>query len=101
MHGKVFKDGSRNSWTFKMELFAVIGYSRNLQRASPDGLRTNRQYLHVAVVTRTPLQAKLKMDGNGHALKVAPDTLSCIADMFSTLFRKCQLLSVSLSFCFN
>ena len=25
MHGDVFKDGSRNSATFKMELFATIG----------------------------------------------------------------------------
>ena len=79
MHGEVFKGGSRNSSTFKMELFVTIGSSRNLQRASSYGLTTNRQ-------------AKLKMDENGHALKVAPDTLSSFVDMFSTFFHKCRLL---------
>ena len=101
MHGGVFKGRSRNSSTFKIELFVTVGNGRNLQRASSDGLTTSRQYLHVAVVTRTSLQAKLKTDENGHALNVAPDTLSCFVDMFSTLFRKRRLLSVSLSFCFN
>ena len=96
-----FQRRSRNSSTFKMELFVTIGNGRNLQRASSDGLTTSRQYLHVAVATRTSLQAKSKTDENGHALKVAADTLSCFVDMFSTFFRKRRLLSVSLSFCFN
>ena len=77
MHGKVFKDGSRNSATFKIELFATTGNGKNLQRASSNGLTTNRQYLHAAVVTRSTLQSKLKTDENDHALKVAPDKLSC------------------------
>ena len=94
-----FQRRSRNSSTFKMELFVTIGNGRNLQRASSDGLTTNRQYLHVAVVTRTSLQAKLKTDD--HALRIAADTLSCFVDMFSTFFRKRRFLSVSLSFCFN
>ena len=34
------------------------------------------------------LQAKLKTDENGHALKVAPDTISSFVDMFPTFFQK-------------
>ena len=34
MHGEIFKDKSRNSATFKMELFAIIGNGKKLQRAS-------------------------------------------------------------------
>ena len=41
VYGKVFKGGSRNCATFMMELFATIGNSRMLQRASSDGLTTN------------------------------------------------------------
>ena len=40
------------------------------------------------MVTQPSLQAKLKMDENGHALKVAPDTPSSFADMFFTFFQK-------------
>ena len=101
MNGEVFKGGSRNSATFKIELFATISRGRNFQRASSDGLTTNRQYLHVAAVTQPSLQVKLKTNENGHALNVAPDTLSCFVHMFFTFFRKRQLLSVSLTFCFN
>ena len=101
MHGEIFKGGSRNSATFKMEFLATIGNGRNLQRASSDGLTTNRQYLNVAEVTWISLQAKLKTDENGHALKVAPDTISSFVDMFPTFFQKHWLLSVSLSLCFN
>ena len=49
---KVFKGGSRNSTTFKMEFFVTIGNGRNLKRTSSDRLTTNRQYLHVAAVTQ-------------------------------------------------
>ena len=87
MHGEVFKGGSRNSATFKMEFLARIGNCRNLQRTSSDGLTANRQYLHVAVVTQPSLQPKLKTDENGHALKVARDTLSCFVDMIFTFFK--------------
>ena len=68
MHGEVFKGRSRKSARFKIELFTTTGNAngRNLQKASPDGLTTNRQYLHVALVTRPSLQAKLKEDENGH-----------------------------------
>ena len=55
VHGIVLKDRSRNSATFKMELFARIGN---------DGVY-NRVY--VAVVTRPSLQAKLKSDENGQS----------------------------------
>ena len=51
MHGEVFKGGSRNFGTFKMELFATVGSNRNFQRASSNGLTTNGQNLHVAAVT--------------------------------------------------
>ena len=60
-----------NSSTFKMELFVTIGNGRNLQRTSSDGLTTNRQYLHVAVITQTSFQEKFKKYENGHAMKVA------------------------------
>ena len=52
------------------------------------GLTTNRQYLHVAVVTRSSLLAKLKWDENSYVLKAASDTLSCFADMFLHFFKK-------------
>ena len=41
VYGEVFKGRSRNSATFKMELFAKIGNDRKLQRASSEGLTTN------------------------------------------------------------
>ena len=56
MHGDIFKDGSRNSDTFKMELFATIGNGRVYNN--------EKQYLHVAVVTPPSLKAKLKSDEN-------------------------------------
>ena len=34
MHGKIFKDGSRDSAKFKIELFATTGNGEKLQRAS-------------------------------------------------------------------
>ena len=74
-----------------MELCATVGTV---------GLTISVQYyLHVAAVTRPSLQAKLKSDENGHALKVASDTISCFVDAF-TFFQKYQLLAVSLTFCF-
>ena len=79
MHGNVFKDGSRNSATFKV-------------------YNNGQLYLHVAAVTQPSLQGKLKSDENGHVLKVASDILFC-RHVF-TFFWKCQFLSVSLTFCF-
>ena len=38
-----------------MELFASNGNSRKMQRASSEGLKTNEQYLHVAVVSLSVL----------------------------------------------
>ena len=62
------------------------------------GFTTNGQlYLHVAAVTWLSLQAKLKSDENGHALKAAYDFF---CQHTFTFFRKRQLLSVSLTFCF-
>ena len=54
-----------------MELFATIG----------NGRASQPYYLHVAVVTQPSLKAKLKLDENGHALKLAPDTISCFVGM--------------------
>ena len=51
------------------------------------GLTTNRQYLHVAVVTRSSLLAKLKWDENSHVLKAVSDAFSCFADMFLHFFK--------------
>ena len=42
MLGEVFKVGSRNSATFKMEFFATIGIGRNLQRALSDWFAYNQ-----------------------------------------------------------
>ena len=101
MHGEIFKARSRNSATFKMEVFATIGNSRNFiwwaspERASSDGRTTNGQYLHVAAVTRPSLQPKLKADENDHPLKVTPGIVSCFVDVFCTFCQKRQLLSVS------
>ena len=73
MHGNVFKDKSRNSVTFKMDLL---------------GLTTNgQQYLHVAVVTGPSLQAKLKLDENEHALNAASNMISYFVDMFFHFFE--------------
>ena len=69
VHDKVFKDGSRNSATFKMELFATTGSGGKLQRALSDVFRTNGYYLHVAAVTQQSFQAKIKLDENEHALR--------------------------------
>ena len=41
----------------------------------------------VAVIIEPSLQAKLKSDENGHALKVASDTISCFVDMFLHFFE--------------
>ena len=71
-----------------MELFATIGNDRKLQMSSSDGLTNKGQYLHVAAITQPSLQAKLKSNENGHALKVVSDTISCFVDVllhFSSL----------------
>ena len=79
MHGKVFKDGSRNSGIFKLELFATIGNGGAYNQWTVA--------LHVAAVSRQSLKAKLKSDENGHALKAASDTISCFVDMFLHFFE--------------
>ena len=61
MHSHICKDRSKNSATFKMELFARIDNDRIYNR------------VYVAVVTRPSLQAKLKSDENGHVLEAASD----------------------------
>ena len=47
------------------------------------GLQPMDEYLLVAGVTRPSLQAKLKLDEDDHALKVASDTLSCFGDIYN------------------
>ena len=77
VYGDSCKDKSRNSVTFKMELFARIG---------EDGV-------YVAAVTQPSLQAKLKSDEYGHVLKVASDKTQFY------IFLKMPI-SVSVTFCF-
>ena len=73
MHSDIFRDESRNSAAFNMELL---------------GLTTNVQYyLHVAVVTQPSLPAKLKFDENGHVLKAGSDTSSCFSDIVLHFFK--------------
>ena len=40
------------------------------------------------LLTQPSLQAKLKSDENGHALKVASDTVFCFVDKFLLFFLK-------------
>ena len=87
MYVEVFKADPGTLQHLRWEFFATNGNRRNLQRVSYDGLTTNGQYLHDNVVTQPSLQPNLKMDKNGHALKVAPDTLSYFVDMFFTFFE--------------
>ena len=77
---KVFKDGSRNPNTFKMELFAKICNGRVYNQWTVFACHCGNS---------TSLQAKLKSNENGHALKAASDTISSFADMFFIFFQKC------------
>ena len=76
VHGNFFKDRSKNSATFKVELFAIIGNRVYNQW---------QKYLHVAVVTQPSLQAKLKLDESGHAVKARSDMISCFVGIFSKI----------------
>ena len=60
-----------------MELFATI---------SNDGAY-NQQYLHVTMVTRSSLLAKVKSDENGHTLKATSDTPSCFVEVLLRFFE--------------
>ena len=71
VHDEVFKDKSRNSGTFKMELFATIG--------------NGRAYSQWTVFAS--LMPKLKSDEKGYALNAASDMLSCFVDMLSRFFE--------------
>ena len=90
VHGNVFKDGSRNSATFKMELFATIG--------------NGRVYNQWTVVfasfcsNSTIFTGKIKIGWKWPCLEggIRYNFLFC-RHVF-TFFRKCQLLSVSLTF---
>ena len=65
----------------------------SLQQLVMVGFAINGQwYLHVAAVTRPSLQAKLKPDENGHALKAASNTISCVVDMFLHFFENAKYL---------
>ena len=52
-------------------------------------------YLHVAMVTRPSLQAKLKLDENAHALKATSDIIPCFVDMFLHFSK------MPITFCFT
>ena len=65
----------------------------SLQQLVMVGFAINGQwYLHVAAVTRPSLQAKLKPDENGHALKAASNTIFCVVDMFLHFFENAKYL---------
>ena len=91
MHGNVFKDRPRNSATFKMELFATIG--------------NGRVYNQRAVVfacccsNSTIFTGKFKMKWKWPSFESAIRHNLFIWYVL-TFFRKRQLLSVSLTFCF-
>ena len=58
----------------------------SLQQLVMVGPTTNGKYWHVAVLTPPCLLARLKLDENGHALNVVPDTLSYFVDMLLHFF---------------
>ena len=62
---------------------------------------SGQQYLHVATVTRPSLQAKLKLDENGHALKVASDKISYFVDMFLHFFKNDNFCFTNIQFHFK
>ena len=75
---------------FSKKGLGTLPYLRwsSLQQLIMVGLIINgQQYLHVAVVTQPSLQAKIKSDENGHALKAAFDTISCFVDMILHFFE--------------
>ena len=58
VQSKIFKDRSRNSTSFKMELFGTIGNWRKLQRASSHWLTTNEHYLQWNNEKKKDIEAK-------------------------------------------
>ena len=77
LHGDVLKDESLMNlrWS-SLQKLVMVGY------------------LHVAMVTQSSLQTKLKLDENVHALKVTSDTIPCFVDMFL------NVLKTPITFCF-
>ena len=86
VHGDFFKDGSRNSATFKMELFATIGNSKVYNQSTV--------VLASGCSNSTIFTGKIKIDENGHALK-ASDKISYFVDMFL------HFLKMPITFCFT
>lgn len=87
MHDNIFKDRTKNSATFKMELIAKIGNGR---------VYNQRTVVFVCYCGNSPsLKAKLKLDENEHGLKVASYMISCFVDMFLRFFE------MSITFCFT
>ena len=54
-----------------------------------------------AVITQPFLQAKLKSDENGHALKVASDMISWFVDMFLHFFENTNFCFTNILFHFE
>ena len=77
VHGNVFKDRSRNSATFKMELFATIG-----------NIKVYNQWAVVFACCcgNSAFCTRLKLDENDRAFKAASNTISCSVDMFLHFF---------------
>ena len=92
MHGNVFKDRSRNSATFKMELFAIIG--------------NGRAYSQWALIfacccsNSTICKDIIKMKWKWPFLEGGIRYGFLFCRHVFTFFRKRQLLSVLLTFCF-
>ena len=92
VHGDVFKDGSRNSATFKMELFATIG----------NGRAYNQWTVAFACCCSnvTIFKYKIKIAWKWPWLEGGIRYAFLFCRHVFTFFQKCQLLSVSLTFCF-
>ena len=90
VHGNVFKDGSRNSATFKMELLATIGNGRVYNQWTV--------IFAYCCSNSTIFTSKIKIGWKWPCLETASDTISWFVDMFYIFLK--TAISVLLKFCF-
>ena len=91
--GNIFKDGFRNSATFKMGLFTTFGNGR-----------AYKQWIIVFACccgNSTIFKVKIKIGWKQQCLEGGIRYAFLFCRHVFTFFQKCQLLSVSLTFCFN
>ena len=91
-HGNVFKERSQNSATFKIELFVIIGNGR-----------VYNQWTVVSACcwgNSTIFTSKIKIRWKWSCLEGGIRSNFLFCRYLFTFFRKYQLLSVSLPFCF-